>query len=266
MNLKRVKEAFSLLKKFESSMKSMNDKNGLIWYHALSMDLLLDSSFTLESYKNCYEFYKNEISLFSVANTEEKSRFFANLWLWSVRHKIHEMSEMWMNLAITSFSFDPNHSIENTFTGLRIIEALTLQMVISIDDNDMRLVENYKHQMIKFKKSMKLPIKTTKCFQNHFEFQEIHLQLATNQQENFSKVLDKLASKALKNQKFHLYDLIKHNQRHWKCDLTPAMRNFWINHSNDDNELTLSHLNNQTSDRIFPFSLRIPNQKEIKFK
>lgn len=80
---RRLREVFKLLKQFFETMTKIDNKTGIIWYYALSMDVALDTCYNIVSYEECENFCLDESSSFkSPENVNASSRFYANMWLW----------------------------------------------------------------------------------------------------------------------------------------------------------------------------------------
>lgn len=238
-------------------MKVMNDKNGMIWYHALCLDVLLDTGFTIVSYEDCSQFYLKEITTIRQDGTPEAlSRFFANLLLWSIRHGVFEISQVWLAHLKQFFTMEPHGSLNNVFTGLRVIEALILQLAFAIEDRNIELFTYFDQKLKGLTRIVKIALKVPNCFKERFELQLLHFELVKRFKKKNLKQLKNMKEKAVKNLNYLSLELIKHSERTWKCELTPAIRNFWINHSSKANAISLSQID--FPDRIFPYSLPIP--------
>lgn len=257
MNMKRIQDAHALLESFGRAMKLIDNKNGILWYHALGMDMLLDTSFTIVPYMTCHHYFLNERTTIHKDGTSESlARFFANLLLWCIRHDIHELAQMWMKNLAMCFAIEPHCSINNTFTGLRVLEAHTIQLAFAIKDRNIDKFQHFNNEIKQFLKMMKLALKTSNCFGDRFELHKLHFELVKRFSEKRLKKLDKLLSMALKNKNYCAYDIIRHTQRSWKCELTLKMQEFWISSSSKENAVNLNKF--VFVDRILPYSLPIP--------
>lgn len=238
-------------------MTSSRDMNGLVWYHALCMDLLLDTCYSIKSYDECAQFYNDELVHFQdEGRTEATSRFLANLSLWCARHENHEASQTWIRNLSTCFSLEPKSSMNNMFTGLRVIEGLSLQLVFAIEGRSAVLTRQHDEELQKVVHAMRLTLKVCSRFEERFELHLTHLSLIKNCESDQLKKLAKLSEKAIKSQDYYACDLIKHNLRSWRSELPPAIKHFWAKHSKADDALELTQIT--YSDRVFPYSLPIP--------
>lgn len=257
MNLKRVQDAQRLLERFGTAMKMTNDKNGQIWYHALCMDVLLDTSLTIESYEECDLFHTREIATFDKeGHLEARARFFANLLLWSVRHSFHGIARIWRQHLADCFSLEPCSSINNTFTGLRLVEALTIQLGFAVEDKNLHLFSHLNKELIDLMKVLESALKITKCFTERFELHKLHHQQVMKFEVKRMKKLDNLLGLSIENQNFYSLDLIQHTKRSWNHLMSSEQENFWIDHSTNERSLSLKKA--FYFDRVFPYSLPIP--------
>lgn len=235
-------------------MKFTNNKNGTIWYHALSLDMLLDTSFTIVSYETCNRYFLSEVTTFHKDGTRESlARFFANLLLWSTRHEVYEISFVWMENLARCFTIETQSSINDKFTGLRVMEAFTIQLTFAIKDRNVESFLHYNNEIQQIVKLMSQSFKNCKCFFERFELQRMHFEMVKKFKEKKLKNFEKLLNLALQNKNYCAYDIIIHTQRSWMCKLTSIMQDFWINHSLNENEINLNEY--ACTDRIFPFSL-----------
>lgn len=243
-------------------MKLANNLNGLVWYHALSMDLLLETSFTALSYKECDLFFlRNITTIHTDASPEAQSRLFANMLLWSVRHEIYEMSQIWSENLFESFSGDRENSPNQTFTGLRVMEALVLQLVYAIEDRDSTLFVHFDDEIKKIEKQLKSATEISKYFKERFELHRLHFKVVKKFESKSLRKLERLEKMSVKNQNFNASNLIKHTKKLWKRELPDEIEHFWINHSPEVNSLYLNDFS--LPERIFPFSLPLP--KTVNF-
>ena len=255
--MKRIQDTNSLLQRFETAMRHMKDKNGLIWYYALCMDVNLDTCFTIVSYEDCCKYYKQEMTTFYQDGTPEaRSRFFANLYLWTVRHGIREMAEVWFGHLKQCYLIDANSSLNRFYTGIRVFEAMTIEMVYATDVRNVTKFIYFNDELEALIKTMRLALKVCNCFIERFELHELHFNLVKSFQNDGMKDFKRLERNAVENLNFLSLDIIKHTRRSWTCELAPADQNFWINHSTKAKAMYLDGV--AFSDRIFPYSLPIP--------
>lgn len=80
---RRTQEVFKLLKRFHTTMVQINNRTGIIWFYALSIDVVLDTCYKVVTYEECEHFYLNETTTFkSQIYSNASLRFCANMWLW----------------------------------------------------------------------------------------------------------------------------------------------------------------------------------------
>ena len=96
--MERIDALKKLLTEFHFAAEKRKDKNEILWYHALVIDLLLDTCHHLITYDESCSFYLDLVSssYFDKNNHEAVSRFIANFWLWSVTKSMREWSERLM--------------------------------------------------------------------------------------------------------------------------------------------------------------------------
>jgi hypothetical protein len=127
--------------------------NSLIWYHALSLDFLLDTTLTITPYEVCNQFYQNEMtSLIGNDHYEASARFCVNCWLWNLRHGRHETAKVWKEKLVNCLEIYSHSSITSTFTTVRVVEALTLQLAFVIEERNMDLTKTVESELKTVKK------------------------------------------------------------------------------------------------------------------
>lgn len=222
----------------------MCDGDGLLWYFALSMDMLLDTGFTIRPYDECNEFFERNLT----ADDEAYSRLGANLMLFRVRHKVQD---------VTSTCNIMDRSVEMTlngiFTGLRVMETLTLQFANALENKNSNLVLLLQEKTHKLIKELSTALKVVKCFDERFVLHRTHFAIVGKFNTKHLKSLEKLLAVALKNKNFCSLDIIQHTLRLWRRELSPEQENFWLKISIKERALHLLEV--QFDDRVFPFSL-----------
>lgn len=181
--------------------------------------------------------------------------------LWSVRHEIYEMTQVWSENFLLSFEIDRNHSVNQTFTGLRVMEALTLQLVHAINDRDSTLFAHFTDEVNKIDKRLSKAVKVSKCFKERFELHRMHFKLVNKFDIKLLKKLDKLKKTAIKSQNFTTFYLLNHMGKVWRGELPAKIEKFWNNHSTKENSLNLQDISLPV--RIFPFSLPLPKSENF---
>lgn len=262
MNMKRIQEAHVILQRFHSAMHFMKDKNGLIWYYALSMDMLLDTSYTVETYETCEQYFFKEVTSFHQdGDKDAKSRFFANLLLFSTRHGVYEMTQIWFQNLEQCYQLDHFGSLNSVFTGLRVMETFTLQISLAIEHRNMVQFMHYDRETEKLIKIIKSAIKLSNCFVERFELHQLHFSLVKNFDRKKLKSLEQLEESAVKQLDFLALDQIKHARRTWSNDSSPGQCSFWLDHSTSESSIDLHRVD--FAHRVFPFSLPIPKPESF---
>lgn len=132
---KRVGDIIVLMQHYYDSVKNNDDRTGITWFYALSLDVLLDTSFTIVSPGQCMTFYMENRDVLSYLNDQFAiTRFYANMWLWCVRTKLWASAHVFYAKVKESFDMCKYDSSLNTMTSLRVLEALILTLVKSVEN------------------------------------------------------------------------------------------------------------------------------------
>ena len=107
---------------------------GHIWYYAICLDVLLDTSCCIETYRRSENFYyKNRESFLAQRDGFASARLFANLWLWCVRYGAWVAADNWLALLRDHFVLSAYDSTININTAVRILEGMVLTLINHIE-------------------------------------------------------------------------------------------------------------------------------------
>lgn len=265
MNLKLFQEASSTLAKFLLQVKSANDKNGLIWYHAMCLDFLLDTTMTILPFQSCCEFFVAEMTEEPTKSRQEAcARFYANCLLWNMRHGCHVAAKFWQRKLMKIFEVNKVDSITGTYTGLRLLESLTLEVASFISTRKITELRNVENELKFVSKLVTAGVKNSNLFAERLKLHRLHLKMVkTYNMKNLAK-LEKLEESAIKSKDFLALGIIKFTQLAWNKKLSENVRNYWINHSTNHAAISVDQLS--ASDRVFTFSLPLTFKINCKSK
>lgn len=219
----RIDAIKKILTVFHGTMRYHNNKNGLIWYYAMAMDLILDTCHGIITYEECLNFYFAQISTEHNLNGEAVRRFIANLWLWSIRNDMRERCERLMEKLHARFELKAQSSINDTFTGLRVIEALSIhyqkEKTLSFKSSLGIMIEQYLN-------ILKYGVNTSKrCFISRLLLHELHFEMMNKKfpENYFIARLSKLEAKSLAMEdhftfnyiRFLKFNLYKSDGKNW---------------------------------------------------
>jgi hypothetical protein len=218
------------------------------------MDMLLDTSFTILSYADCEEFFLGKPSWFADrVMSKSCNRLVANIMLWRVRHQIYDDTTFWISKLTDKRATEP--SMSSVFTGLRIMEILTLHLAHALDKRDSTGVTLFKDKLRRQTKKLSAEMRVVKCFYERFVLHQVHSAMVEEYNTKHLKTLEKLLGVALRNKNFCSHDIIKHTLRCWRLEVSPEVKSFWVRHSVKENPLDLFKV--PFHERVFPYSLPI---------
>lgn len=228
----RIDAMKKLLTKFSAVARHYDDQNGLIWYYALAMDLLLDTCHSIITFEECFNFYLELVtsSYYIDKNREAVSRFIANFWLWSIRNDMRERSERLMEGLRTRFKLDAHSTINDVFTGIRMVEAQTLQYMNAIKTKNIASQSSLHSQIERYLNILKYNVKSSsRCFNERLLLHELHFDMINRKVS--SNLLDlrmnTLMEKSLKKKKNFTFNYI----RYLKLNLwgrKEMKKNYWM--------------------------------------
>ncbi|XP_065073865.1 uncharacterized protein LOC135697932 [Ochlerotatus camptorhynchus] len=123
MSHRRISDAVSMLWDFQALTDRYQDTSAKAWYYSIAMDIMLDTSCCIETYKECESFFlKNCEALGYQRDAYAVTRLYADLWLWCARNGAWETADTWMNKLQEVFVLTPHDSMINVHTALRVLE------------------------------------------------------------------------------------------------------------------------------------------------
>jgi hypothetical protein len=253
MNSKRYQEASTSLAKFLIVMKTHENDTGLVWYHALCLDCLLDVTMTCCSYETCCQFFVDNMECFLKCDREASSRFYANSMLWNMRLGCVEVAEFWKRKLMKQFEISMAHSIVGTYTGLRLVETLTLEAVYQTEVRNFEELKIVEAEIAKVSVKIAAGVKNSNMFDERHKLHQLHLQMLKSFDKSKLPVLKQLEMLALSKNDFLAIDIIKFTRLFWKGNLKSKEANYWQRHSTEDTTPTIEQLS--THNRMYTFSL-----------
>lgn len=181
MDQKRFQDAHTFLNKFCCLIR--NDHDAMIWYYALCMDMMVDINFKIVSYETCYQWYSDRKA--SLVLSEGLSRFYANMFLWATRRKLYENAQKWMEWSLNSFNVE--NSFVNSFTGMRIMEALTLMLHASLTSKNVEKQFYLSGELKNIILLLENNVKAQNYFRERFELHRKHAKTILKPENYFSR-------------------------------------------------------------------------------
>lgn len=195
MSLNRYQEAVALLTKLYSVASYRDEIYGLIWYHALAMDFLLDTGKTLETFENCKKFYFRNV-LGREIDDESLQRLQANFLTFSSRQNQHEKNA-WIK-KLETFKLGEKSSLNQYFTALRLYESRDFRYGI--------------------KSSLKNTKNIPQFLKVRFSLLNIQFESIIMKRNGILKRLDDLKKNAVKSRNFLCIDLIRNFEDSLRTD------------------------------------------------
>lgn len=229
----RIDAMKRLLVEFNAIAKLYDDENCLIWYFALAMDLLLDTCHSIITYEECFNFYLELItsSHYIDKNQEAVSRFIANFWLWNIRNDMRERSERLMEGMRGRFILSAH--INDVFTSIRVLEALTLQYLVATETKNIASQSSLHRLIVSYLNILKYYVKLSKrCFHERLLLHELHFEMI-NQEVSpnlFMTRLKKLMSKSLMKKDHFTFNYIR-QLKHNLLSCEESKKNYWLKYN-----------------------------------
>ncbi|KFB35731.1 hypothetical protein ZHAS_00002631 [Anopheles sinensis] len=228
---RRIGDTVRILQNLWDLVRHSRDRMGLIWYYALCLDVLLDTSCTIVPYRKCEHFYfENRPSLVGGRERYAISRLYANLWLWCVRYGAWTAADNWVVLLQDQFTLGAHDSTINVSTALRIVEGLILTLIQHIEARNAAMIGRVRATIEQLLERIEEALTISKNHVAKYELMRIYYrQVVTPSGRVFRRLAD--ASKLAHGRNDHLcYDHINHTAKFWNRELSPALETFWLDH------------------------------------
>ncbi|XP_058447696.1 adenylate cyclase type 10-like [Malaya genurostris] len=278
MSHRKISEAVSMLWSFQSLTGRYKDSSGRAWYYAIALDILLDSSCCIETYKNCESFIlKNSEAIGYQRDTYAATRLYADLWLWCVRYGAWETADTWMNKLQEAFVLTPHDSMINVHTAIRVIEGLILTLVSKVEARSILAIVRLQGEIGKLMENIEDALDISKCHEAKYRLLKVYYQEVIQPSKNTMNKLTKLRKLAISRNDHLCAEKILHTMQYWRCELSPKIESFWMDHcssvnvsmendTRDDESTSTEHRYNYTNcilnyERIYPYSLPLPRAR-----
>jgi hypothetical protein len=211
----RIDAMKKLLMEFNAVARHYNDENGLIWYYTLAMDLLLDTCHSIITYEECFNFYLELVtsSHYIDKNQEAVSRFIANFWLWNIRNDMRERSERLMEGLRARFKLSTHSTINDFFTGLRVLEALMLQYLVAVKTKNTTSQSSLHGLIVQYLNILKYYVKLSKrCFHERLLLYELHFEMINQEisMNLFTTRINLLMAKSFVKKNYFTFNYIRY--------------------------------------------------------
>nr|XP_040234434.2 adenylate cyclase type 10-like [Anopheles coluzzii] len=207
---------------------------GHIWYYAICLDVLLDTSCCIETYRRSENFYyKNRESFLAQRDGFASARLFANLWLWCVRYGAWVAADNWLALLRDHFVLSAYDSTININTAVRILEGMVLTLINHIEARNTAQIRRVRASIETLLGSVEQALAVNRNHVARFELMRIYYRQVVDPRAGGTvrRELAAAAKRAHQRNDRLCHDQIEHTAKFWQRELTPALENFWLDHA-----------------------------------
>ncbi|CAH2095404.1 unnamed protein product [Euphydryas editha] len=130
----RIREAVDVVRLLLQLGENKNIPECQTWYYALSLDMILDAGFELESIHEINRFAEYLLYKGKIAN-ESQGRLVIGLWTYWLRTDCEHKAKKYETEALTwSMRDDDNGSLKTVINGLRLAEGMLESLARKVDD------------------------------------------------------------------------------------------------------------------------------------
>uniref|UniRef100_A0A182IK69 Uncharacterized protein n=1 Tax=Anopheles atroparvus TaxID=41427 RepID=A0A182IK69_ANOAO len=228
---RRIGDTVQTLQNLRHLVRHSQHRTGHIWYYAICLDVLLDTSCCIASYRTCEHFYfKNRESFLGRRERYATSRLFANLWLWCVRYGAWTAAENWLVLLQDQFALSAHDSTINVNTALRIAEGLILTLIQHIEARNAAMIARLRTTIEQLLERVEEALAISKNHVAKFELMRIYYRQVVAPSSRVLRWLAGAARRAHSRNDHLCYDHINHTAKFWNRELPPALETFWLDH------------------------------------
>uniref|UniRef100_A0A182P363 Guanylate cyclase domain-containing protein n=1 Tax=Anopheles epiroticus TaxID=199890 RepID=A0A182P363_9DIPT len=230
---RRIAETVQTLWTLQKLILHQQSPTGHIWYYAICLDVLLDTSCCIESYRRCENFYfKNRESFLAQRDGFASARLFANLWLWCVRYGAWVAADNWLVLLREYFALSAYDSTININTAIRIVEGMVLTLINHIEARNTAQIGRVRASIESLIDSIEQALAINRNHVARFELMRIYYrQVVDPAGSNVRRELAAAAKRAHHRNDHLCHEHIQHTAKFWHRELTPALENFWLDHA-----------------------------------
>ncbi|XP_055544370.1 adenylate cyclase type 10-like isoform X2 [Wyeomyia smithii] len=273
---RKISEAVNMLWSFQSRY---TESSARAWYYAIAMDILLDTSCCIETYKSCVSFFlKNREALGYQPDACCVTRLYADLWLWCVRYEAWEAADAWMDKFREVFVLTAHDSLINVHTAIRVLEGFILTLVSKVETRDILAIVRLQEDIEKLIESIGDALVISRCHEAKYKLLKIYYHQVIEPRSDVLRKLTSLRKLAFARNDHLCAEKILHTIQYWSCGLSPKIETFWLDHCSVDS--VPSALEQETTDgpisvecrynyincilnyeRIYPYSLPLPRAR-----
>uniref|UniRef100_A0A182SVP6 Guanylate cyclase domain-containing protein n=1 Tax=Anopheles maculatus TaxID=74869 RepID=A0A182SVP6_9DIPT len=230
---RRIAETVQTLWTLQKLIIHQQYRTGHIWYYAICLDVLLDTSCCIESYRRCENFYfKNRESFLTQRNSFASARLFANLWLWCVRYGAWVAADNWLVLLRENFVLSVHDSTININTAIRIVEGMVLTLIYYIEARNTAQIRRVRTGIETLLGSVEQALSINRNHVARFELMRIYYRKVVDPAAGNVRRQLAAAAKRAQSRNDHLcHDHIQHTAKFWNRELPPALETFWLDHA-----------------------------------
>ncbi|XP_035907479.1 adenylate cyclase type 10-like isoform X1 [Anopheles stephensi] len=231
---RRIAETVQTLWTLQKLIIHQQYRTGHIWYYAICLDVLLDTSCCIESYRRCENFYfKNRESFLAQRNSFASARLFANLWLWCVRYGAWVAADNWLVLLRENFVLSMHDSTININTAIRIVEGMVLTLIYHIEARNTAQIRRVRAGIETLLASIEQALSINRNHVARFELMRIYYRQVVDPAGggNVRRQLAAAAKRAQSRNDHLCHDHIQHTAKFWNRELPPALETFWLDHA-----------------------------------
>ncbi|XP_053691913.1 adenylate cyclase type 10-like [Sabethes cyaneus] len=272
-----LSDAVNMLWSFQSRYK---ESSAQAWYYAIAMDILLDTSCCIETYKSCESFFlKNREALGYQPDACCVTRLYADLWLWCVRYEAWEAADAWMDKLQEVFVLTAHDSMINVHTAIRVLEGFILTLVSKVEARDILAIVRLQAEIEKLIANIEDALDISRCHEAKYKLLKIYYKEVIQPKNQVSQKLTSLRKLAFSRNDYLCAEKILHTMQFWRCGLPTRIETFWLDHcsidsslSEQDGETTADETSSSERrynyvncilnyERIYPYSLPLPRAR-----
>ncbi|XP_049548290.1 adenylate cyclase type 10-like [Anopheles darlingi] len=231
---RRIADTVETLASLQRLIMHYQYRTGYIWYHALCLDTLLDTSCCIEPYRACENFYfQNRDCFVAPSDPLASGRLFANLWLWCVRYGAWVAADNWLTLLQERFVLSAHDSTINVHTAIRLAEGMILTLIYHIEARNTLMIERVRSSIEELLASIEQALRISRNHIAKYELMCIYYRqvVAPRTMVALRRRLAEAGKRATTRNDLLCLEHIRHTAKFWHRELPAALETFWLDHA-----------------------------------
>ncbi|KAL3286250.1 hypothetical protein HHI36_000760 [Cryptolaemus montrouzieri] len=254
-----LQEAASLLLELEFCSENIDDLPGQIWFHSQALLFHMEIGYCIVPYQQCLSFMEIQANkLNDVTYNDAIKRLIILMWLWCLRNEQWERAARFDQYIKTTSDVHQGHvTIRTVLSLMYVLEGYLLLYVHKLNKSNINLARQYHKSVKSLLKLLEKESKFMVVLKSKLFALKAYYFFVKNDINKAFRWLQKSEKAAKKNGITLMEEWLKHTRKAWNNELPSKKKNFWKDHSGENNLVFYQEFDFNTDDIGF-FTLPPP--------